>query len=189
MLVTIGIGGVRENIRGGVAFLEQGDFLLSNARWTVVFDVPTDHFQSHINDMREALEHIDFHVKYLNESGPGNICRMKSANEKDTCLLRTTVAAQKIIRQSLNDLSAEMYSYHWVCPRPTKTKRGLINVVGSGLKFLFGVADSNDIKKINKNIGNVKNVVKEALHYMTEQATYINHTIDVVIQNRHAVNR
>ena len=60
------IGGDQGIVRGGVSFLDQGNFLLSNAKWTVVFDVPTLQFARQISRLRTAVRHLNIGIDRVN---------------------------------------------------------------------------------------------------------------------------
>lgn len=62
---------------------------------------------------------------------------------------------------SFNSLQEEINN---VVPHNNRNKRGLINIIGSGLKYLTGVMDSNDEEIIKRNLDlnnkNIHNVIK-----------------------------
>ena len=68
-------------VRGGVAFLDQGNFLLSNAKWTVVFDVPTVQFVRQIGRIRVALRHLNVGIEKVNHT---DYCKEKAL--QDFCM-------------------------------------------------------------------------------------------------------
>ena len=65
----------------------------------------------------------------------------------------------------------------------------MIDIVGKGLKFLFRIADLEDIRSINHKIGMVEGVLTKTIHYVNFQASLINTTIDTLIETRRAVNQ
>ena len=54
---------------------------------------------------------------------------------------------------------------------------------------MFGFADSEDIRSINRKLGTVEGVLTKMIHYVDIQASLINNTIDTLIETRRAVNR
>jgi hypothetical protein len=58
-----------------------------------------------------------------------------------------------------------------------RRRRGLINVLGYGLKYLFGTADARDVKRLNSVCDNLQSFQKKVIHATEQQMTYL-HTLD-----------
>ena len=180
------IGGDQGIVRGEVSFLDQGNFLLSNAKWTVVFNVPTLQFARQISRLRTAIRHLNVGIDRVNRT---NYCTEKGL--PDLCMTNSLQKESDSMCRAIEDLEKEIYSYHWVqqAGRGDRPRRGLVDIVGKGLKFLFGVADSEDIRAVNYHIGKVEGVVRKTIHYVNIQASLINNMIDNLIETRRAVNQ
>ncbi|PNF23724.1 hypothetical protein B7P43_G18457 [Cryptotermes secundus] len=58
-----------------------------------------------------------------------------------------------------------------------RTQRGLINIFGYGLKYLFGTADTKDVKRLNAVCDNLQSFQRKVIHTTEQQLTYL-HTLD-----------
>ena len=85
-----------------------------------------------------------------------------------------------ILAEAVKKLRGEIKDFDGIVPsRKLKrhAKRGLIDLGGKALKFLFGVADESDLKQVNSRIDKLWKGVTESIHLQDEQITYLNHTI------------
>jgi hypothetical protein len=53
-----------------------------------------------------------------------------------------------------------------------RDKRGLINVLGYGLKYLFGTADAKDVKRLTKMCDDLHAFKSKMVHAAEQQLTY-----------------
>lgn len=58
-----------------------------------------------------------------------------------------------------------------------KSKRGLLNVIGSGLKLLFGTMDNKDAEYIKDAINNLEQKQKDSLLILQDQTTILSNTV------------
>jgi hypothetical protein len=58
-----------------------------------------------------------------------------------------------------------------------RIRRGLINVFGYGLKYLFGTADAKDVRRLNAVCDNLQSFQQKVIHTTEQQMTYL-HTLD-----------
>ena len=148
--------------RGGVAFLDQGKFVLTNAKWTMVFDFPIEDLITQLRSLRRQVIHLQNSRAWMK---PKEVFMLP-------ILAHEGVSLEVVAKQ----LEKEIESFKWLVP-PQKFKRGLINVGGKALKFLFGVADESDLQHVNGWIDALWKGVHQSLHLQDEQITYLNHTI------------
>lgn len=69
-----------------------------------------------------------------------------------------------------------------------RPRRGLIDVVGEGMKFLFGSATSRDIDQIRRLVANLTATQQRILTQVEQFTTIINHTYDEIQVNRDQIN-
>jgi hypothetical protein len=62
-------------------------------------------------------------------------------------------------------------------------KRGLINILGYGLKYLFGTADADDVKRLTKVCDDLHEFKAKIIHAAEQQLTYIRTLDEVTKQN------
>jgi len=64
-----------------------------------------------------------------------------------------------------------------------RSKRGLLNLVGYGLKYLFGTADARDVKRLSDACDNLHKFKVKMMHAVDQQVTYIRVLDDTIKQN------
>jgi len=64
-----------------------------------------------------------------------------------------------------------------------RDKRGLINVLGYGFKYLFGTADAKDVKRLTKVCDELHEFKMKMVHAAEQQLTYIRTLDEVTKQN------
>ena len=83
--------------------------------------------------------------------------------EEHKWLLAEALRAKKDIQDFKSSLTSQ----------GKRNKRGLINAVGHGLKFLFGTATVKDIDKLNNKWQELENEGQLMHHLVEEQATLL----------------
>jgi hypothetical protein len=61
-----------------------------------------------------------------------------------------------------------------------RLRRGLINLFGYGLKYLFGTADARDVRRSNEVCDRLQSFQTKVVHATEQQMTYL-HTLDNAI--------
>ena len=108
--------------RGGMAFLEQGKFVLANAKWTMVFDLPIEDLIIQLGSLRCQVTHLHNSRAWM--------------KPQDVFMLPILAHEGVSLEAAAEQLEKEIESFNWIVP-PQKNKRGLINVGGKALKFLW----------------------------------------------------
>ena len=160
--------------RGGVVFLDQGQFLLTNAKWTMAFDVPIKQFVQQAERLEKEIARL--------------MGTMKHMRPEDFYMLPLLSNETQTLKSTVRKLGKEIRSFEWVIPS-RHTKRGLVDAGGKVLKFLFGVAEEDDIRQINSKIDTIFEGVSKSIHLQDVQATYLNHTIIKMNEIQISVNR
>jgi len=62
-------------------------------------------------------------------------------------------------------------------------KKRLINILGYGLKYLFGTADAKDVKRLTKVCDDLHEFKSKMIHAAEQQLTYIRTLDEVTKQN------
>ena len=63
-----------------------------------------------------------------------------------------------------------------------RTKRGLINGLGTAIKYIFGNPDANDLEKINNYLNSLQHQQQENIFTLNKSISVIN-TISIQINN------
>lgn len=113
----------------------------------------------------------------------GKICNSQEESFKCNRILKIIQQRIPSIRISFNNLM------HLMGHHDTRSKRGLLNVIGSGLKFLFGTMDQNDASNIDNAIEDLQTKQKESLLLLQDQTTILGDTVNNFNESINRLNR
>jgi len=135
-----------KNFDKGLVFVKDTDILLSGDNWTIVVNIALDDYATLIDNIKSVLytvcQKIQVHKDprlYSFGIHCGEIDRLDGMVRKLEVVLinfRRLLFEETLAR---NPSSADV-----------RDKRGLINILGYGLKYLFGTADATDVKRLTK---------------------------------------
>jgi hypothetical protein len=93
------------------------------------------------------------------------------------------------VHGAVQKVNREMYNFEKLLPTPRdvgfshRKKRGLVNIGGEILKFLFGVATTEQVQDIHDTIEGMKDRDGEVIDAIQKQLTYLKTVDDVATQN------
>jgi Baculovirus F protein len=160
---------------------------LSGNKWTIVINVS---LKQHI----DTLLAIPKHLKLLTETFENRTRAQKSDDEfkravnKDILSVVSNEAKlAELGVMSLLKIIQEIESE--LLPQNYRQKRSLFDGGGHVLKFLFGTAETSDIKGLNERINTLQGYTGRMAHLMNEQATLLNLTYQSAGRNAEGINR
>jgi hypothetical protein len=68
-------------------------------------------------------------------------------------------------------------------PNNVRPKRGLLNLIGYGLKYLFGTADAHDVERLSAICDDLSKFKEKMMHAVEHQMTYIRVLDETIKQN------
>jgi hypothetical protein len=153
--------------------MKDRDILLTGDKWTIAVNVALDDYLSLIRGMRFALGHIRRNIQaYRYQRVPtldihweeiGRLDKVTNELEDDLSSFSKLLSEERPVQHPLST--------------PKREKIWLINVLGYGLKYLFGTADAKDVKRLNSVCDNLHAFEKQTVHAMEQQLTYLS-TLD-----------
>lgn len=163
----------------GMYFDKLGTGRTYNQHWKIVSYVDTDY-------LSEKFGIIDRFSDRVN-----NICFfMKEHEDKILCKQTAHLLNIKIPLLKRKELILKTYISH-----THREKRGLVNVIGSGLKALFGTMDSDDAHNIDSSIDelqksniNILTLVKDQTSIIQTTIHNFNHSFLVLKKNEELMN-
>jgi hypothetical protein len=157
----------------GLIFIKDRDILLTGDKWTIAVNVALDDYLNLIRGMRFALGQIRRNIQaYKNQRLPTLDIHWEEIGRLDKVINE--------LEDNLNSfwklLSEEIPVQHPLST-PKRERGGLINVLGYGLKYLFGAADAKGVKRLNSVCDNLHAFEKQTVLAMEQQLTYLS-TLD-----------
>ena len=161
----------------GLVFVKDTDILLSGDKWTIIINIALDDYDTLVYMMKTTLKQI----------------RQKIQVQKNPKLYSFNLHWDEINRlngmvQGLDDDLQGFRKLLWQDtifrnpgPNNVRTKRGLIDVFGYGMKYLFGTADAQDVKRLSDVCDELHSFKSRMTHAVNHQLTYIR-TLDETVK-------
>jgi len=164
-----------KNFDKGLIFVKDTNILLSGDKWTIVVNVALDDCVTLIDNMKSVLytvrQKIQVHKNPKSYSfdmhwgGIDRLDRMVGELEVDLRSFQKLLFEETLVR---NPSAASV-----------RDKRGLINILGYGMKYLFGTADVKRLAKVCDEL----HAFKLKIHAADQQLTYIRALDEMTKQN------
>ena len=163
----------------GLVFVKDTDILLSGDKWTIVVNIALDDYDALVHVMRYTLSQV--RQKIGIHRTPRARGYLFDIHWDETDRLDTMVQGLDDDLQSFRKLLFE----DEVSRSPTRVnarvKSGLINLLGYGMKYLFGTADAQDVKRLSNVCDELHDFKSKMTHAVDHQLTYIG-TLDETIK-------
>jgi hypothetical protein len=157
----------------GLIFMRDRDILLTGDKWTLAVNIALDDYVNLIRGMRLILTQIQKNIE-LHQS-PSN--KVLDIYWKEIERLDKITDELEADLMSISKLLSEEVPIGNGKGDTRRHRRGLINVFGYGLKYLFGTADAKDVKRLNAVCDNLQSFQRKVIHTTEQQMTYL-HTLD-----------
>jgi hypothetical protein len=153
--------------------------LLSGDKWTIVVNIALNDYDALIESMKSVLyavrQKIQVH-KYpkifsfdIYWGEIDRLDRMVGTLELDVMSFQKLLYKETLVRNPGVAVARD--------------KRGLINVLGYGLKYLFGTAHAKDVNRLTKVCDELHEFKMKMIHAAEQQLTYIRTLDEVTKQN------
>jgi hypothetical protein len=159
--------------------MKDTNILLSGDKWTIAVNTALNEYDALIESMKSILyavrEKIQVHKNpkiFSFDIYWGEIDRldgMVRTLELDVMSFQKLLYKETLVREPGVAVARD--------------KRGLINVLGYGLKYLFGTADAKDVKRLTKICDDLHEFKTKMIHAAEQQLTYIRTLDEVTKQN------
>jgi len=130
-------------------FLKKEDVILSNDAWRVATEINVDPYEDAVLVIRNDLRTI-----------------YESSKEF------TSINEVRQIEVLLDKLETRIQDFRRLLPKPD-SRRGLMNIGGTALKALFGVATASDVLHLHQAVEELATRDTEITHSLLNQLTYI----------------
>jgi len=153
----------------GLIFVKDTDILLSGDKWTVVINIALDDYNALLYTMKRTLQQVRQEIKL--HKGRRSYFFDIQWDEIDR--LDTMVRGLDGDLQGFRKLLFEETLTGKFNNVGIRTKRGLINLLGYGMKYLFGTADAYDVKRLSDVCDELHVFKSKMTHAVEHQLTYI----------------
>ena len=153
----------------GLIFVKETNILLSGDKWTIIVNIALDDYDVIVNTMRATLKQV----------------RQEIERQKSPKFYPFDIPCEELNRldKIIDGLDLDLQSFRMLLFDETltgstsasgiRTRRGLINLLGYGMKYLFGTADARDVKRLSDVCDKLHAFRKHMTHAVDHQLTYI----------------
>ena len=168
----------------GLIFVKDTDILLSGDKWTMIVNIALDDYETLVKVMKDTLSQIRQKIhKQKNPKSYSFDIRWEEISH-----LETMVRGLEIDLKSFQKLLfEEMSTYNPSSTVNSRAKRGLIDVLGYGMKYISGTADARDVKRLTAVCNKLHTFELRMTHAVDHQLTYIRTLDEVARQNAMAI--
>jgi len=163
----------------GLVFIKETKILLSGDRWTVAVNTAVDDYSSFILGLKLVLNQTRRNIQTHKTPNPATLDLHWEEIE----------GLDKVVAELSSDLGSfthllaeEVPTPRTVITKSARNKRGLINVLGYGLKYLFGTADAKDVLRLTRVCDELHVFDTQVAHSTEQQLTYLR-SLDNTRQN------
>lgn len=147
----------------GLVFVKDTDILLSGDKWTIAVNIALDDYTLLIDHMRSLIINIRLQIQmHQNPKLNSFDIHWEEVDRLD-----------KMVRELAIDLQSLQKLLFKETPSNSRPKRGLVNILGYGLKYLFGTAYAKDVKRLMKICDDFHIFKADMMHATEQQLTYI----------------
>lgn len=160
-------------IRDTVIFKDQQQVSISESTWTLVTDVL-------LQEAGNVVTALDKHLNDLSQVAPKHRKDEATFEKTDahSAWRDTTsyMAADKIekrvslLRRTLNNSQSRLTTYYMSLSGTHRPKRGIINLGGTTLKWLFGLSTEADLQILNNRIETMETRDQTVVHILDQHA-------------------
>jgi hypothetical protein len=163
----------------GLVFVKDTDVLLSGDKWTIVVNIALDDYSNLVELMKAMIKQV----------------RQEVQMNKNTKSYSFDVHWEEVSRldKLIGELDIDLRSFQKLLFEETvvgpsnapkvRFKRGLIDVLGYGMKYLFGTADARDVQRLTKVCNELHTFQSKMVHATEQQLTCIRTLDEVNKQN------
>ncbi|KAG8316994.1 hypothetical protein J6590_035871 [Homalodisca vitripennis] len=182
MLFTLGVAW---GFHRGVVFEKEGDVLLTDSHWTIVMQYNL----TEVEEENQNLSILLFKVKgqydeFFQDLLARNVSMHSPVRGLEAGFRYEYVGLQQLVADYVgqtSDLTTLVSS--------TRQKRGLIDVGGQVLKFLFETATHSDLELTNSRINEIENLSDDFSHNTKDQITVLGNMQSEISNHSRAIKK
>lgn len=152
---------------------------MTDESWTLVIDINITNYHQALNAILNHVHQIETHMP-TSSTRPWSKAASNALQAGKNLILARIYKLQKEIEE-IED-SIEPYS------EPRRNRRGLFNVAGSGITFLFGNPDNRDLEELNAKLEGISAQQQKFVTVVKAEATIINTTFEMARSNRRLID-
>ncbi|KAE9522146.1 hypothetical protein AGLY_017406 [Aphis glycines] len=154
-----------------IFYENQGEIRIIGAHWELITYIPLSNYDLRHYQLELEIKHMDEHCK-------GNMTDHEMCSKYDN-VLKTTFNEISVQRTQMYESIGRylLPTGEHTTLRSVRSKRGLINIIGSAMKTLFGVCDEECAEETLRHIDKVEGTNERMIHVIKDQTTVVKSSI------------
>jgi hypothetical protein len=146
----------------GLVFLRERELLVTGNFWNVVINFDVQWYQGTLQVIEQVFKQLEWNRNTRGQQS--NFINWEEVGQA---------------HEAVNKVNRELFTLVKLLPTPKdadashRRRRGLINVGGEVLKFLFGVATTQQMQELHTTVEQIKKRDGEVIHAIQKQLTYL----------------
>lgn len=137
----------------GLLFVRDGRAVVTGDRWRLLIEINITALGASFDQLHKGLWNAQVEIAKFSTQFPE---------------LTQYLDEISILYDLISEIEEELDLLHeWLPPR--KNKRGLFNLGGSVLKFVFGTPDADDLEEVRNQLVHVRGKTEDSLHLVEQQ--------------------
>ena len=158
----------------GLVFLKDREILLTGDKWTIVLEISFYDYIKLIQGIQEAIFNVTEAISKIDDDLylflRGTEIQIGNAKREETGFKPAYESEIRRLARMSSEIEANVESFRALLPQTVKIpkllrgKRGLANVIGYTIKYLFGTMDNRDMETINHFVDSMSMFAEKVVH-------------------------
>jgi hypothetical protein len=173
LITGVGAEGVRTlELDKGLVFLRERELLVTGNYWNLVINSDVQWYQGTLYVIEQVFKQLEWTRTHRGQQV--NFIDWEEVEQA---------------RAAVNKVNQEVFTFAKLLPTPQdgearhRNKRGLVNIRGNVLKFLFGVATTQQLQELHTTVEAIQTRNGEVIHAVQKQLSYLKSIDKIVSQN------
>lgn len=153
-----------------IFYENQGEIRIIGAHWELVTYIPLSDYDLRHYQLELEIRNMDEHCK-------GNMTDREMCSKYDNVLKTTFNEISVQRKQMYESIGRYLSPGEHTTIRSARVKRGLVNMIGSAMKTLFGVCDEECAEETLRHIDKVEGTNERMIHVIKDQTTVVKSSI------------
>jgi hypothetical protein len=156
----------------GLVLLRERELLVNGNYWNLLINFDVQWYQTALQFIVQVFKQLEW--SRSQRSQPNKFIDWEEVKQA---------------RAAVNQVDQELSTLSKLLPFPREAdlthrkKRGLVNIGGEALKFLFGIATTQQLQELHATVESIKTRKADVIHAVQKQLTYLKSVDEAVSQN------
>jgi hypothetical protein len=156
----------------GLIFLRERELLVTGNYWNLVINLDVQWCHNTVRQIQQVFTHLEWSRRH--REPPDRVVNWEEVEQARTAVDQVEQELSTLTRLLPVSEKGEL---------GVRRKRGLFNVGGEALKFLFGVATTQQLQELHHTVEGIKTREGDVIHAVQTQLTYLKSVDEAATRN------